>query len=268
MSARRSSHRVWKTALAIYTAAFFCMLYGPLVIIGILSFNDSEVVGLPLRGWTTQWYERVAETPALMTSLFNSIAVGVFSALGATVLALTLSLAFRRGLVGQKVIFQLILMPIILPGIVGGIVLLIFFGYLGVRSSLYTTVLVAHINWVLPFAFLTLYPRVLGLDRSLEEAAMDLGAKPIMVFRRVVFPILMPAMAATALFSFSLSFDEFVRTLFVTGFDRTIPVAFWSLIVDDLAPELPAMAVCVVAISIVVSSLGFFLSRKSTGNQQ
>lgn len=263
----RSSRRAWRFALAAYTAVFFAILYGPLVIIAILSFNDSEIVGLPLRGMTTQWYEQVAETPALTAALFNSFAVGVLSAIGATALALLLALSFRRGLAGQRVIFQLILLPIILPGIVGGIVLLIFFGYLGLRPSLYTTVLVAHINWVLPFAFLTLYPRVLSLDKSLEDAAMDLGARPVAVFRRVVFPILLPAIAATALFSFSLSFDEFVRTLFVTGFDRTIPVAFWSMIVDEMRPELPAMAVCIVLISVVVSSVGFVLSRRQRSDQ-
>lgn len=258
----RQRRRIWNIALAVYAALFFVILYGPLVIIAILSFNDSEIVGLPLRGITTQWYERVAQTPTLTAALFNSFAVGVLSAIGATALALMLALAFRRGLAGQKVIFQLILLPIILPGIVGGIVLLIFFGYLGLRPGLYTTVLVAHINWVLPFAFLTLYPRVLSLDKSLEDAAMDLGARPTAVFTRVVFPILMPAMAATALFSFSLSFDEFVRTLFVTGFDRTIPVAFWSMIVDELRPELPAMAVCIVLISVVVSSAALVLSSR------
>jgi ABC-type spermidine/putrescine transport system permease subunit II len=254
--------RIWRLALYAYAGLFFVLLYAPLAIIVLLSLNDSPAIGLPIRGWTGQWYARVLGNPTLLNALVNSVAVGILAAGISTILALLLSLSFRRGVLGQKIIFQLILLPIILPGIVGGIVLLMFFGYLDIRPSLYTTVAVAHIDWVLPFAFLTLHPRVLLLDRSIEEAAMDLGAHAPAVFRRVVLPILAPALAATALFSFSLSFDEFIRTLFVIGFDRTIPVEFWGLAVEQLAPQLPAMAVVIVAISVVVSSVGFVFATR------
>jgi ABC-type spermidine/putrescine transport system permease subunit II len=145
---------------------------------------------------------------------------------------------------------------------------LLFFGYLHLRPSLFTTVLVAHINWVLPFAFLTLYPRIHNFDRALEEAATDLGARPLETFRYVIFPIVRPAFIATALFSFSLSFDEFVRTLFVTGYDRTIPVMFWSMIVDQLAPELPAMAIVIIIVSATTSLLGALISRRIADRSQ
>jgi ABC-type spermidine/putrescine transport system permease subunit II len=229
----------------------------------VLSFNDSEIVGFPFIGWTTRWYAKVFESPDLVRALANSTIVGSLTATFATVLALLLALSFRHKFLARRVIFQLILLPIVMPGIVGGITLLIFFGYLGIPSSLYTTVLAAHVNWVLPFAFLTIYPRVHGFDRAVEEAATDLGARPIQVFWRVILPILRPALVATAFFSFSLSFDEFIRTLFVTGIDRTIPVAFWGLVVEQLAPQLPAMAVIIIAISIVASLLGFLFSRRT-----
>jgi ABC-type spermidine/putrescine transport system permease subunit II len=260
--------RVWRLALYLYAAVFFAALYAPLAIIVLLSANDSPAIGLPIRGWTSRWYTTVLGDPTMRDALLNSVLVGVLAAVISTTLALLLSLSFRRGVLGQRVIFQLILLPIILPGIVGGIVLLMFFGYLGARPGLYTTVAVAHIDWVLPFAFLTLHPRVRLLDRSIEEAASDLGAGSLAVFRRVVLPILAPALAATALFSFSLSFDEFIRTLFVIGFDRTIPVAFWGLAVEQLAPQLPAMAVVIVAISVVVSSIGFVFAGRSTHNHR
>jgi ABC-type spermidine/putrescine transport system permease subunit II len=134
--------------------------------------------------------------------------------------------------------------------------LLMFFGYFNVHFSLWTTVTVAHVNWVLPFAFLTLYPRVHAFDRSLEEAAMDLGARRVEVFRYVIMPIIRPALIATFLFSFSLSFDEFIRTLFVSGYERTIPVMFWTMVVDELAPQLPAMAVLIILISALTSLVG------------
>ena len=92
---------------------------------------------------------------------------------------------------------------------------------------------------------------------------MDLGARDWDVFWQIVFPIVRPALLATALFSFSLSFDEFIRTLFVTGYDRTIPVMFWSMIVDQPAPELPAMAVIIIVVSAGMSFIGALVSRRA-----
>lgn len=253
----------YRTALWTYAGVFYLFLYGPLLMIVLLSFNDSEIVGFPFKGFTLRWYEVVFDSPALLKALGNSLAVGVLSALIATTLALSLAMGFRHQFRGKSILLYLILVPIIIPGIIGGIVLLIFFGFSGVRSSLWTTVLVAHVNWVLPFAFLTLFPRLHGFDRALEEAAMDLGARPWDIFARIVFPIVRPGVIATALFSFSLSFDEFIRTVFVTGFDRTIPVQFWGLIVDELAPQLPAMAVLIIVISIFSSAIGFVFMRRA-----
>src|SRR5262249_39322080 len=163
-------------------------------------FNDSEIVGFPFVGWTTRWYVKVMESHDLVRAFANSTIIGALTATFATTLALCLALSFRHKFLGRRMIFQLILLPIVMPGVVGGITLLIFFGYLEIPSSLFTTVLVAHVTWVLPFAFLTIYPRVHGFDRSVEEAATDLGARPMQVFWRVILPILSPALLATGFF--------------------------------------------------------------------
>ena len=247
----------------VYGLVFFVFLYCPLVMITVLSFNDSRLTGFPLKGFTLKWYEAVLTNQPLLSALANSIYVGLASAAIATTLALLMALAFRHDFWGKRVVLYMILTPIILPGIIGGIVLLIFFGYLGVRPSLFTTVLVGHVNWVLPFAFLTLYPRLHKFDRSLEEAAMDLGAKTSQVFWAIVFPIVRPSVIATAIFAFSLSFDEFIRTIFTVGSDRTIPVQFYVLIVEELSPELPAMAVIIILLTTVASLLGFAFMRRA-----
>jgi ABC-type spermidine/putrescine transport system permease subunit II len=129
--------------------------------------------------------------------------------------------------------------------------------------GLYTTVLIAHINWTLPFAFLTLYPRLHRFDRSIEEAAMDLGARPFTVFRRIVLPMIKPAVYATFLFSFTLSFDEFIRTIFVLGSERTVPVHVWSLVIEQIAPFLPAVSVVIMAISVSASLIGLLVASRS-----
>ena len=249
--------------LSVYAVALYGFLYGPLLMIGFLSFNESRIIGFPFRGFTLAWYEKVLQSPQFLASLLNSIGVGLLAASVATALALGLSLAFRRDFPLKGVVFNLVLMPIVMPGIVGGVVLLMFFGYLNIGFSLWTSVAVAHINWVLPFAFLTLYPRVHGFDAALEEAAMDLGASRGEVFRYVIFPIIRPALIATFLFSFSLSFDEFIRTLFVTGIQRTVPVMFWSMVVDELVPELPAMAVLIILVSAGAALVGAIATSRA-----
>ncbi len=257
-------YRAYKVLLVIYAVTFFVALYAPLVTIAVLSFNDSSITGFPFRGFTTRWYASALGNPQLLSAFLNSVLLGIVAAVMATTLALLLAMAFRRDFRMKGAVLNLILAPIVVPGIVGGIILLIFFGYLGMRPSLWSTVLVAHVNWVLPFAFLTLYPRLHGFDSSVEEAAMDLGARRHQVFAYIVFPMIRPAVIATMLFSFSLSFDEFIRTIFVIGFDRTMPIQFWTMIIEELAPELPAMAVMIIVISSVTALIGFALMGKST----
>ena len=259
----RDPFRGWKLALWTYAGTFFFVLYAPLLIIVVLSFNDSEITGFPIAAFSLRWYGAVLGNPALLSAFGNSVAVGAVAALICTVLALGLALAFRHDFRGKGVLLNLMLVPVVIPGIIGGILLLIFFGYAEVRSSLMTTVLVAHVNWVLPFAFLTLYPRVHRFDQTLEEAAMDLGARPRQIFWSIVLPVIRPGIIATALFSFSLSFDEFIRTVFVVGENRTVPVQFWTMIVDRLAPELPAMAVMIILVSMAAALLGFSYARRA-----
>lgn len=261
----RDPFRAWKVALWVYAGTFFFVLYAPLVTIAVLSFNESEITGFPIAAFSLRWYRAVLGNPVLLAAFWHSVVVGVATALVATALALGLALAFRHDFRGKGVLLNLVLVPLVIPGIIGGIVLLIFFGYAEVRSSLMSTVLVAHVNWVLPFAFLTLYPRVHRFDQTLEEAAMDLGAHPRQIFLRIVLPIIRPGIIATALFSFSLSFDEFIRTVFVVGEERTVPVQFWTMIVDRLAPELPAMAVVIILISMAVALLGFTYANRADG---
>lgn len=248
-------------ALWAYAALMFVFLYGPIAVITVLSFNQSPVVGFPFKRFTTQWYERVFTSPELVAALVNSLLLGVVSAIIATTLATGLALAFRHEFRLKGALFNLILLPIIAPAVVSAATLVAFFGLLGIQPHLWTTVLCAHVTWVLPFAFLNIYPRVHGFDQSLEEAALDLGATNAQVMHRVVLPLVRPGIIAGALFAFSLSFDEFVRTLFLSGYDRTLPVQFWYMIVESLAPESSAMAAVIIVISIAVSLVGFAVGR-------
>lgn len=254
--------RTW--ALYAYATLFFGFLYVPILVLFVLSFNDSQTMGFPIRGFTGRWYAEVFARGEFVRSIVNSFMIGIASASIATALALLVSLGLRREFPFRGAVVPLMLLPIIMPGIVSGVVMLVFFGFAEVPNGLWTGVLAAHITWVMPFSFLTLYPRLHRFDRSIEEAAMDLGATPIIVFRRILWPLIWPAIIATVLFSFTLSFDEFIRTLFVIGSDRTTPVYLWLLVVERMAPFLPAVGVVIVVISTSVAVAGFVLSNRAS----
>ena len=249
--------------LRAYASAFYAFLYVPIAVMVVLSFNDSQIMGFPLKGFTLRWYGEAFTGDDLPRALANSFAVGIGAALIATALALMIALGLRHRVPFRGAVLPVILIPVITPGIVSGLLLYVSFGVLGVPYGLSTAVLAAHITWVLPFAFLTLYPRLHRFDRSIEEAAMDLGATPFVVFRRVILPLIRPAIVATLLFSFTLSFDEFIRTLFVVGSQRTTPVYLWLLIAEQMAPFLPAVGVMIMLISVVVAGIGFWVSGRA-----
>jgi spermidine/putrescine transport system permease protein len=255
MTAGQAVDRWVVVAQRAYVALFLIMLYAPLLVLVGLSFNDSRIIGFPWEGFTARWYGLIFDSRTFAEAIVNSALVGVLSAAIGTGLATALGLGFRHEFRLKNVLFYAIVAPIVLPGIAGGVLLLLFFSLMGVTPSLLTTVLVAHVNWLLPFAFLVLYPRLSRLDSALEDAARDLGATDWQVFTRVIWPAIWPGALATFLFALTLSFDEFIRTIFVLGGERTIPVHFWVLVVEELTPELPAMATAIVVITVCLSAL-------------
>ncbi len=247
-----------------YAACFYSLLYLPILVLIVLSFNDAPAIGFPIQGLTTRWYADALAGGQVMQALGNSLSIGIASAALGTLLALATALGLRRSPRWRGVMLPLLLVPIITPGIVSGVLMLVFAGMIGLPYGLWTTAFPAHVTWVLPFAFLTLHPRIEQLDRALEEAAMDLGARPRQVLSHVVLPVLQPALIATVLFSFTVSFDEFVRTLFVIGGARTMPVQLWISLQQHAGPFIPAMGVVIMLISMLVAALGFFISHHAS----
>jgi ABC-type spermidine/putrescine transport system permease subunit II len=265
--AAQVTNRARRIFLAVYAGLFYAFLYVPILLLIALSFNDSATIGLPFKGGTLEWYREVFGSAQMLRAIGNSVALGMASAVIATLLALSLAIGFRENFPFKNLLMKMILLPMLVPGIVGGVIYLMFFGYGGIEFGVWTTALPVHVTWVLPFAFLTLFPRLHGFDRSLEEAAADLGATPMVVFRRVTFPLIKPGVVATAMFAFTLSFDEFIRTLFVIGSQRTVPVHLWTLLSDQMAPFLPAVGVVIMAISMLVSLAGFAVSAHANRTQ-
>ena len=184
-------------------------LYAPIAILLIFSFNNSVLPTFPLSGFTFTWYRQFLSDPELHSALATSAVVAVLSSLGAVFLGTLASIALtRRRFRGKTIVSAFLLSPLVIPYVVFGISLLLLFHTLNVPRSV-VTVVIGHIVISLPYTILVLVPRLQQIDRSLEEAAYDLGASRFRTFRSIVFPLILPAILS----AFLIAFTIFVRRL-------------------------------------------------------
>jgi len=238
-------------ALRGYFLLLLVLLYLPIAILFVFSFNDSTVVTFPLKGFTLDWYEKVISSAPLLRSIWTSVQVAVGSSLVATVLGTMLALLLTRFEFRTKPLLAgLAALPLIVPYVVLGVALLILFRALHVDLSL-LTVGAAHAVVALPFTTLIILARLLGFGNSLEEAAMDLGASYPGTLRLVILPIIAPSIIAAWLVAFTISFDEFALALFLAGPQPTFPVfLFGQLRFAQTLPVLIAAAVMLMLLTL------------------
>lgn len=258
----RTSRGRGDAVLLVYAIGLYLFVYAPVLYLVAFSFNDSAAATPPWRGLTLEWYWRVAGNDGLRAAFWNSLSLGVLTAVVSVTLGTLMALAFRSPFRAKGAVFVLLLLPMLTPGIVFGVALTLLWRAFGLTPSLYTSTLVAHASYTLPFAFLVVFTRLHRFDRSLEEAAMDLGADPLTTFRRVTFPLIRPGLLAAAIFCFTLSFDEFIRTFFVIGNENTLPIYLWSMIMTDSTPQPSAVGTIIVAFSLTWVLLGHAFLRK------
>lgn len=245
--APRAPKRPW--LLAGWTALTFGFLYLPIVVLVMMSFNDSRILSLPLKGFTLGWYRMVMEDVPLREALVNSLKVAGVATILATTLGLLAGFAIYRYRFFGRNAFRIALnLPILLPGIVTGVAMLAYFSDLGWELSL-GTVILGHAVFGIPVALGPILTRLGQFPRSLEEAAYDLGARPTRVYLDVVFPFLRSALIAAALLAFTLSFDEVVVTIFLTGRDNTLPMEIWGRLRTSITPEIAAIATLILGTS-------------------
>lgn len=246
--------------LATWAIAVYAFLYLPIVVLVVISFNDSPILSLPFQGVTFAWYSRTFGDAAIRSSLLNSLKVAAAATVLATTLGLLAAFAVYRYQFWGKNAFRIALnLPILLPGIVTGVAMLAYFSDLGWEISL-VTVIIGHAVFGIPVAFGPILTRLNQFPRSLEEAAADLGAKPAQVFRDVIFPYIRSAVISGALLAFTLSFDEVVVTIFLTGRDNTLPIEIWGRLRTNITPEIAAVATL---ISVASGALVLFSQRIS-----
>ncbi len=239
-------------ALVTITLFTFALLYVPIVVLIIFSFNSART-GATWQSFTLQWYGRVFSNARILEAAANSLIVAVLSTLGAVVIGTLMAMAMERYRFRGKGAWDgLLYLPVIVPEIVMGISLLIFFAAVNISRGLLTLV-ISHIAFCMPFVYLTMRARLADFDRSVEEAAQDLGANEWVTFRRVTLPLLMPGIISSALLAFTLSLDDFVISFFVTGVgSQTLPVYIWGQIRRGITPEINAISALMLVLSIVL----------------
>jgi spermidine/putrescine transport system permease protein len=198
------------------------------VAITLFSFNDSLYIALPLKSLTLKWYASLSTNTGMLTALKNSLFIGLLASVISTVLGTLAAYAATRHAIPFKgAINGFMMMPMIIPGIVLGVSLLIFFSQIGLGLSLWT-VLLGHIVQCVPFALIVMTSRFHDFDRSLEDASRDLGEGALSTFFRITLPLALPGILASLLITFTVSLDEFVVSFFLSSDQVTLPVYIWS----------------------------------------
>jgi len=249
--------------LFCYVILYLMFLYIPSLILPIFSFNDSIQMALPLKGFTLKWYLEIPDRPGLLTALGNSFKVAfpvaIVSTTLATIAAKTLT---RYRMPGQSAALGFILLPMVMPGIILAVGLLVFVKAVGMPLSLWT-IGIAHVVFTMPFSTLVVRSRLEGLSKSLEESALDLGENGWMTFWRVTFPLILPAVGACLLLSFIASFDEFLFALFLGGDHVTLPVFMWTQVrFPQTLPTILALGSLIFMGSVVLLGIAEWLRRK------
>jgi putative spermidine/putrescine transport system permease protein len=263
MPPSKSGQRPWTFyALAAFFALFVLFLYGPMSAIYILSFQGPNGgLTFPLNGVSLNWFRALFEqqrTGDIAGSFVRSIALAVIALVLTVVISVMAGLAFRRRFFGATFVFYMAIASLIMPGLLVSLGIGLMFQFLGLRTYWSTSALGAHLTWTLPFGLLIMFAVLSRFDRAYEEAARDLGASDWKILWTIVLPILLPGIIAVALFGFTLSYDEFPRTLVTVGPRNTLPLEIWNMTTNVTSPALFAIGTVTTAISFVViaSALG------------
>ncbi|HAA01988.1 MAG TPA: spermidine/putrescine ABC transporter permease PotC [Syntrophobacteraceae bacterium] len=245
-----------------YLMLIYLFLYFPMAILIIFSFNNSQY-SLTWKGFTLNWYRTLLADGVLLRVAVNSLLVAVSSATLATAIGTMAAVSlYRYRFFGRQLLYALIYVIIMSPEIVMGISLLILF--VAIRLPLgFWTLLLSHTTFCIPFVVVTVLSRLSGFDRAIVEAAKDLGASEFQTFRQIILPLLMPAVLAGWLLSFTLSMDDVIISFFVTGPGfEVLPLRIFSLVRLGVKPEINALCAILFGLTLVFISLSQILQKE------
>ena len=243
-------------AFAAFFGLFVLFLYGPMIVIYILSFQGPNGgMTFPLNGVSLHWFDAlISQTRVgdIAGSFSRSIALAAIVAVVTVALSVLAGLGFRRRFRCSAFAFYLAIASLIMPGLFVGLGIALTFRLLGLPTSWLTSGLGAQLTWTLPFGLLIMFAVLGRFNRSLEEAAIDLGATNWQKLREITLPMLLPGIIGVALFGFTLSYDEIARTALAAGSKNTLPLEIWAMTTTITSPALYAVGAVTTAVSFVV----------------
>ncbi|KPF61245.1 ABC transporter permease [Rhizobium sp. AAP116] len=252
--------------LAIFFTLFVLFLYGPLSAIVILSFQGPNGgLTFPLNGVSLRWFANLFEQQAVGDfggSFRRSFALGFMVMVVTVVVSLLAGLAFRRKFVGSTALFYLSVASLVVPSIIISLGIGVLFSQLGFQPAWYTSGFGAHLTWTLPFGVLIMFAIFNRFSPAYEEAARDLGATSWQTFRHVVLPMIAPPLIGVGLFGFTLSYDEFARTLMTSGTYNTLPLEIYGMTTNVTTPVLYALGTVTTLFSflVIAGTLGLIMA--------
>ncbi|MBL0370626.1 ABC transporter permease [Rhizobium sp. KVB221] len=249
--------------LGAYVLLYIAFLYLPVSLIPLFSFNDSIQAAFPLMGFTLDWYRSLAGNEALRNALVNSLLVGVSAAGIATLCGVTISYmdVFGRNTTARA-ISAIARLPILIPGVIVGIALLILVNLAGLGPSL-LAIVAGHVLAGLPTTVIIMKGRFQAIPRSVAEAAEDLGAREALVFWRILLPLSLPAVASSFMLAFLTSFDEFIIAFFLAGSEQTLPLYIWSQLRFPISlPVVMALGSVILLASVVIAGAAELLRNR------
>lgn len=266
MSAISRTRPSW---LSGYVALYLVFLYLPVALIPLFSFNNSIQAAFPLQGFTLDWYRGLAGNETLRNALLTSLEIGLSASAIATFCGVTVAYMDVFGhsrLAG--VISSIARLPILIPGVVVGIALLILVNLAGLGPSR-TAIVVGHVLAALPTTVVIMRGRFAGIPRSIPEAAEDLGARDFLVFWRVMLPLSLPAVGSAFMLAFLTSFDEFIIAFFLAGSEQTLPLYIWSqLRFPKSLPIVMALGSTILVASVVIAGIAELLRQYGLTNRK
>ena len=256
---RRYPGFLWVTVICLV------VLYAPLIVVMIYSFNDSKSITV-WGGASLRWYEDVfygLESAKFKTAAWNSLSIAVMAAIASTIIATSSAVAMVRGgsFRGKSLTFALISLPIMVPEIVTAVATLIFFSTIGFTRG-YFSILVAHIVFCIPFAYLPISARLQGIESTYEQAALDLYASRAQAFWQILMPLMMPGIISGFLLAFIISLDDFIITNFVKGAGiETLPTAIFGSVKQGIKPNIMALSTLMLMVSIFFVTISYFVGK-------
>ncbi len=249
--------------LSAYAALVYAFLYLPIVVLAVYSFNAGGVGGFPPRNLTLSWYRILFQDDAIWSTLLNSFIVAMVAVAISIILGLMAALALDRVSFPGKAFFRrIVLLPLILPGIITGLSLLMLFVAAGMKLSL-VTITLGHGTALISVATTEIFAGIQKLDRAQEEASLDLGANHLITFWRVTLPNLRVSLIAAALLIFTLSLDEIAVSFFLIGRNNTLPLEIWSRLRRGITPEINAISSIILLFSIFLILVWYRLRTRS-----